>query len=132
MREQVYAETDGRGADVIIDPLGGEVFEAAVRALAWCGRLVVIGFAAGGIPALRTNYLLMKNIEVSGLQITDYRKRRPDGVAHGLFRDFRVLRSWPRQAGARRTLRAGGRREALAAVRDRRVDGRAVLRLRAD
>ena len=77
LREQVYAETDGRGADIIIDPLGDKVFEAAIRALAWCGRLVVIGFAAGGIPTLKTNYLLLKNIEISGLQITDYRKRRP-------------------------------------------------------
>src|SRR5439155_1066796 len=77
LREQVYAETGGRGADIIIDPLGGEIFTAAIRALAWCGRLVVIGFAAGGIPTLKTNYLLLKNIEVSGLQITDYRYRRP-------------------------------------------------------
>src|SRR5438445_406156 len=71
LREQVYAETDGRGADIIIDPLGGDIFTAAIRSLAWCGRLVVIGFAAGGIPTLKTNYLLLKNIEVSGLQITE-------------------------------------------------------------
>src|SRR5581483_7838417 len=52
LREQVYAETGGRGADVIVDPLGGEVFAAAIRALAWCGRLVVIRFAAGdAVPA---------------------------------------------------------------------------------
>src|SRR5260370_25894657 len=78
LREQVYAETDGRGVDIIIDPLGGEGFGAAIRTLAWCGRLVVIGFAAGGIPTLRVNYLLLKTFEVSGLQITDYRYRRPD------------------------------------------------------
>src|SRR3954462_11785583 len=78
LREQGYAETDGRGADVVIDPLGGDIFAAAIRALAWGGRLVVIGFAAGGIPTLRTNYLLVKNITISGLQITDYRYRRPD------------------------------------------------------
>ena len=77
LREQVWAATDGRGADVVIDPLGGEVFAAALRALAWCGRLVVIGFAAGHIPSIKTNYLLLKNIEVSGLQVSDYRKRRP-------------------------------------------------------
>jgi len=41
---------------------------------------VVIGFAAGGIPTLKTNYLLLKNIEVSGLQVSDYRKRRPAQV----------------------------------------------------
>jgi NADPH2:quinone reductase len=80
LREQVYAATDGHGADIILDPLGGTVFSAALRALAWCGRLVVIGFAAGGIPMLKANYLLLKNIEVSGLQVSDYRKRRPAQV----------------------------------------------------
>src|SRR3954447_2383715 len=132
LRDQVHAETGGRGADVIIDPLGGEVFEAAVRALAWCGRLVVIGFAAGGIPALRTNYLLVKNIEVSGLQITDYRKRRPDELrtayseifgyyALGLVKPAPVVPFALDDVGT-----------ALAAVRDRHMEGRAVLRLRAD
>jgi NADPH2:quinone reductase len=132
LREQVYAETDGRGADIIIDPLGGDVFTAAIRALAWCGRLVVIGFAAGGIPTLKTNYLLLKNIEISGLQITDYRYRRPAELVtcYAELFDF-YDRGLVKPAPA--TLfpldRAG---EALAAVRDRRIDGRAVLRLRAD
>src|SRR5215469_11101857 len=53
LRAQVYAATDGRGADIILDPLGGAIFEAAVRALAWRGRLVVIGFAAGSIPTIK-------------------------------------------------------------------------------
>src|SRR3954470_15449701 len=66
-REQMHAVTEGRGADIILDPLVGEIFESAMRALAWRGRLVVIGFAAGAIPTIRTNYLLLKNIEISGL-----------------------------------------------------------------
>jgi NADPH2:quinone reductase len=60
--------------------LGGDIFDAAVRALAWRGRIVVIGFAAGRIATLKTNYLLLKNIEASGLQISDYRKRMPELV----------------------------------------------------
>ena len=132
LREQVYAETDGRGADIIIDPLGGTVFEAAIRALAWCGRLVVIGFAAGGIPKLRTNYLLLKNIEISGLQITDYRKRRPAELATAyseIFGFYELGLVKPAAATLFPLERAG---DALAAVRDRRIDGRAVLRLRDD
>src|SRR5690606_18261009 len=77
LREQVHALTEGRGADVVIDSLGDRFFHAALRAMAWCGRLVVVGFAAGEIPQLKVNYLLLKNIEVSGLQVSDYRKRRP-------------------------------------------------------
>ncbi len=130
LRDQVYAETDGRGADIVIDPLGGKVFDAAIRALAWCGRLVVIGFAAGGIPTLRTNYLLLKNIEVSGLQITDYRKRRPAELATAyseIFGFYELGLVKPAAATLFPLERAG---EALAALRDRRVDGRPVLRLR--
>ena len=78
VRDQVYAQTDKRGADVILDMLGGDIFDAAIRALAWRGRLVVIGFAAGRIPTIKANYLLLKNIEVSGMQVSDYRKRTPD------------------------------------------------------
>lgn len=77
VREQVYAVNGGQGVDVVIDPLGDRYFEAAIRALAWRGRLVVIGFAGGRIPKIAANYLLVKNIEVSGLQVSDYRKRMP-------------------------------------------------------
>ena len=78
LRKEVFALTDGQGADVIIDMLGGDIFDAAIRAVAWRGRVVIVGFAAGRIPSVKVNYLMLKNMEVSGLQISDYRKRRPD------------------------------------------------------
>jgi NADPH2:quinone reductase len=81
LREQVYAANNGNGADVVLDPVGGDVFDASLRALAWCGRCVVIGFAAGRIPTIKANYLLVKNIAVSGLQWSDYRTRTPQRVA---------------------------------------------------
>lgn len=80
LREQVHAVTGGRGVDIVIDPLGGDVFDASLRALAWCGRAVVIGFAAGRIPEIKANYLLVKNIAVCGLQWSDYRERMPELV----------------------------------------------------
>jgi NADPH2:quinone reductase len=80
LREQVLDCTDGHGADVVLDPLGGDVFDAAIRAVAWCGRMVVIGFVAGRIPTIKANYLLVKNISVSGLQWSDYRERLPEKV----------------------------------------------------
>jgi NADPH2:quinone reductase len=132
LREQVYAETGGRGADIIIDPLGGQVFDAAIRALAWCGRLVVIGFAAGVIPTLRTNYLLLKNIEISGLQITDYRKRRPAELATAYSEIFGFYELGLVKPAAATIFPLERASEALAAVRDRRIAGRAVLQLRDD
>lgn len=80
LRAQVLAATAGKGVDVVIDPLGADFFGAALRALAWCGRLVVIGFAAGGIPSVKANYLLVKNIAVTGLQWSDYRDRTPKRI----------------------------------------------------
>jgi len=129
---QVYAVTEERGVDIILDPLGGTIFEAAVRALAWCGRLVVIGFAAGAIPTIRTNYLLLKNIEISGLQISDYRKRRPERVAACFAEIFSLYEQGkvkPATATAFPLVRAG---EALTALREQRAAARAVLRLRDD
>lgn len=81
LREEVFAATGGAGVDIVVDPVGGDATGAALRALAWRGRLVVIGFASGDIPTIRTNYLLVKNISVSGLQWSDYRERTPAWVA---------------------------------------------------
>ena len=90
----------------------------------------MIGFAAGGIPTLRTNYLLVKNIEISGLQITDYRYRRPGELVScyaELFDFYERGRVSPAPATIFALDQAG---EALTAVRERRINGRAVLRLR--
>ena len=127
LREQVYELTEGRGADIVLDPLGGTAFEAAVRALAWRGRLVVIGFAAGAIPSIKTNYLLLKNIEISGLQISDYRKRRPAQLSQAFREIFELYEQGkikPAPAVPFPLERAGA---ALARLRDRRIEGRAVL-----
>ena len=62
---------------VFFQTLGDRFFAAALRAMAWSGRLVVVGFAAGDIPTMKVNYLMLKNIHVSGLQVSDYRKRMP-------------------------------------------------------
>ena len=90
LREQVFLETNGEGADVVIDPLGGNPFEAAIRAVAWRGRFVVVGFATGRIPKLKMNYVLLKNIEISGIQISDYRKRCPEMVREAMTEIFEL------------------------------------------
>lgn len=81
LREAVSAVTGGHGVDVVIDPVGGAANAAALRAMAWRGRLVVVGFTSGEIPAIRANYVLVKNIGVAGLQWSDYRDRDPAWVA---------------------------------------------------
>lgn len=81
LKAQVHVATEGHGADVVLDPVGGDVFDASLRAMAWSGRAVIIGFASGRIPDIKANYLLLKNISVSGLQWSDYRQRTPERVA---------------------------------------------------
>src|SRR5439155_1633839 len=65
--DQVRAATDGHGADVIYDPVGGDVFDGSLRCIAWNGRLLVIGFASGRIPEVKLNRVLLKNIALVGL-----------------------------------------------------------------
>jgi NADPH2:quinone reductase len=74
-RDRVKALTDGRGADVIFDPVGGEVFDQSIRCINWEGRLLVIGFASGTIPKLPVNLTLVKNMSVVGVYWGAYRKR---------------------------------------------------------
>ncbi|MEX0744473.1 MAG: NADPH:quinone oxidoreductase family protein [Phycisphaeraceae bacterium] len=80
LRDQVYAAVGKGGVDIVLDSVGGDAFDGALRALAWRGRLVSIGFAAGRIPEVKAGYLLVKSISVSGLQWTDYRAREPGRV----------------------------------------------------
>jgi NADPH2:quinone reductase len=81
LRAQVYAAVGKRGVDIVVDNVGGDAFDGALRALAWCGRLVAVGFAGGRIPEVKAGYLLVKNIAVIGLQWSDYRDRDPAAVS---------------------------------------------------
>jgi NADPH2:quinone reductase len=127
LRQQVFALTDKKGVDIVVDMLGGDIFDAAVRALAWCGRLIVIGFASGRIPSLKMNYVLVKNIEVSGMQISDYRKRRSADMQAAFADIYRLhgegkLKPLPTKAYPLERFA-----EALRDIKDRKVRGRIVL-----
>jgi len=80
IRAKVKALTDGRGADVVFDPVGGDVFAASLRAVAQGGRIIVIGFASGDIPQIPANIALVKNITVTGYNFGGWRILDPQGV----------------------------------------------------
>jgi NADPH2:quinone reductase len=130
LRAQVFALTDKKGADVIVDMLGGDIFDAAVRALAWCGRLIVIGFASGRIPSLKMNYVLVKNIEVSGMQISDYRKRRPTDMQAAFADIYRLHAEGKLKPLPTKTYPIEQFADALRDIKDRKVRGRIVLKMR--
>lgn len=67
LKEKVKAMTDGRGADVIYDPVGGPLFDQCMRCINWNGRVLVVGFVGGDIPRVPTNLVLLKNCQVVGV-----------------------------------------------------------------
>ncbi len=79
--QAVKDHTDGRGVDLVVDPIGGDAFDDAVRALDTEGRLLVIGFAAGGIPTVKVNRLLLRNVSVIGVGYGEYVNRKPGSQA---------------------------------------------------
>ncbi|WP_137724910.1 NADPH:quinone oxidoreductase family protein [Prescottella subtropica] len=78
---RIHELTDGRGADVVVDPVGGDAFDDAVRALAPEGRLVVIGFAGGGIPSVKLNRVLFRNISIVGAAWGEFLRHEPSALA---------------------------------------------------
>lgn len=129
LRSQVLAATDGSGVDVVIDPLGGDFLGAALRAMAWCGRLVVIGFAAGDIPSVKVNYLLVKNITITGLQWSDYRDRTPKRIEEVQDEIFRLWKSGAVKPHVMKEFSFLELPAALELIEQGRVRGKAVIRM---
>lgn len=77
-REAVKDATDGRGADVIYDPVGGDVFDESVRCIAFDGRLLIIGFTSGRIPNVSVNMPLIKGFSVVGVRAGEYGRQFPE------------------------------------------------------
>jgi len=78
LHRRTMEATDGRGVDVVFDPVGGAYFGTARRLLAWEGRLLVIGFASGDIPDAPANHALVKNYSIVGVHMGGYRQRKPE------------------------------------------------------
>ncbi len=76
--EEVKRATAGRGADVVYDPVGGDVYDRSTKCIAFEGRIVLVGFTSGRIPQAATNHVLIKNYSVVGLHWGLYKKRAPD------------------------------------------------------
>ena len=84
LRDRVAELTGKRGADVVIDPVGGEMGSLALRCIAWSGRIVTLGFPAGGIPSYPANILLVKNAAALGMLFGTYIDHAPDKVRHAV------------------------------------------------
>lgn len=129
IRARIKALTGGRGADVVYDPVGGEVFSASLGAIAWEGRLVIVGFASGDVPQIPANILLVKNAHALGFYWGSYRTHDPARMRAS----FEVLLSWLREGRLRphvsNVLPLEETPEALRLLVERRATGKVVLSL---
>jgi len=128
LKEGLRRVTDGRGADVIYDPVGGRYTEAALRSIAWQGRFLVVGFAAGEIPKLPLNLVLLKGCDVLGVFWGAFIERDPEGHRS----NTRQLVDWCVQGKVSSHVHATYPLEdgiaALKAIAARQVMGKVILR----
>jgi NADPH2:quinone reductase len=128
--QQVREKTDGRGADVVMDPVGGDIFDRSLKCLAAEGRLLVVGFAGGRIPEVAVNRLLLRNIDVVGVAWGSFLMHEP-GLIATIAKELEALAAqgfvnplvgptYPLEQGA----------QALRDLEQRRATGKVVLRVR--
>ena len=101
-RERVKELTGGRGADVVFDPVGGDIFDESVRCTAFDGRLLVIGFTSGRIATVPTNMPLIKGFSVVGVRAGEYGRQFPERGAENV----RQIWDWARQGKTRPLIHA--------------------------
>jgi NADPH2:quinone reductase len=127
LRERIKAITEGRGVDVVYDPVGGPYSEPAFRSLAWRGRLLVVGFAAGEIPKLPLNLALLKGASVVGVFWGDFARREPKLFAESV----KQLARWYGEGKLRphisQTLPLERAAEAIKLLASRQAKGKIVL-----
>ncbi|QXG37707.1 NADPH:quinone oxidoreductase family protein [Pseudomonas viridiflava] len=129
LKDEIKRLTNGNGADVIYDPVGGDLFDQAIRAIAWNGRLLVVGFASGRIPELPVNLALLKGASVVGVFWGSFAQRQPQDNAA----NFKQLFTWFEEGKLKPLVsqvypleRAG---EAIDALGGRRAVGKVVVSL---
>ena len=129
-RKQVFDAVGKRGIDLVLENVGGDVFDASLRVMAWCGRLVIIGFAGGRIPEVKAGYLLVKNISLIGLQSSDYRERAPEVVRTAYEQLFALYEQGKIKPHVMAAYPMKDYLTALHAVKDRKVLGKVVISMR--
>jgi NADPH2:quinone reductase len=130
LKEKVKALTGGAGADVIYDPVGGDLFQQCLRCINWYGRLLVIGFAGGEIPKVAANLILLKSCSVVGVFYGAWSAREPADAA----KNFQEILSFYEQKQIRpligREFALADRAAALRCLMNREAIGKVVVNVR--
>ena len=127
---EVRQLTDGRGVDVIVDPVGGERFTDSLRSLAREGRLLVVGFAGGEIPVVKTNRLLLTNTTVMGAATRELWNHQPEMPRWQWSELMPLLKSGVLDPiiGAQLSIEQTG--SAIRTIEERRAAGKVLVRIR--
>jgi NADPH2:quinone reductase len=125
-QEKVKDLTGGRGADVIYDSVGGQIFELSTKCIAWGGRILVIGFSSGEIPSVRLNRVMLKHIAVVGLHLHGYHEHAPERLRDAMAELFKLYEKGVRPLiGGTYALQQAP--QALADLAARRTTGKVIL-----
>jgi NADPH2:quinone reductase len=127
--DQVKEITEGHGADVIYDPVGGDVFDLSTKCIAAEGRLLVIGFAGGRIPSIAANRILLKNISVVGCYWGGYLEHHPGFLAQAQADLFALYEAGQIKPVVSQTYSLAEAVPALRALADRKTYGKVVLKV---
>jgi NADPH2:quinone reductase len=127
LRERIKTLTDGKGADVVYDPVGGAYTELALRSIAWRGRLLVVGFAAGDIPKIPLNLTLLKGCSIVGVFWGEFARREPQRFAEAMKKLGRWFGEGKLKPHVSRTFPLERAADALALMAERKVKGKVVV-----
>jgi NADPH2:quinone reductase len=125
--ERVSRETHGQGANVVFDPVGGDVFDGSTRCIAFEGRLLLIGFTSGRIGEVAANRVLLKNISVVGVHWGLYRQREPTMVRRWMVELLKLAEAGQLKPVVWKTFPLRRAAQALAAIAARESHGKVVV-----
>lgn len=129
LKEAVKGLTDGRGADVIYDPVGGDLFDQAARCINWNGRLLVVGFASGRIPHLPANLALLKGSSIVGVFYGRFNQEQPEDSATNMKELFGLYSEGKLQPQVYRTFPLEQTADAMNCLKNREVMGKVIVNI---
>lgn len=129
LKERIKELTNGKGADVIYDPVGGEYTEASIRATAWGGRVLIVGFTAGNIPKIPMNLPLLKGIDIAGVFWGRFAVEDPQGIVQNTLDLVKWFGEGKLKPHIHKVFSLDQALDAILEVRDRKVRGKVVVEI---
>jgi NADPH:quinone reductase len=130
LKEKVKALTDGKGADVIYDPVGGDLFDQATRSINWNGRILVVGFTSGRIPEYKANLALLKGASMVGVFLGRFRQEEPEAYEQNFAELFDLYKAGKIKPIITQTFALEDFISAFHVFTERKVMGKVILEIK--